>query len=155
MENRYNKFTLLISVINRSINKIKSEEMSKFGLKSYHVSCLFYLYKNLDCGLTASELCALCEEDKGTISRSLNYLENYGYIICKEDNSKKKYRAKLHLTQQGRKIAQKITQITDEAVEKGSCGITEEERVIMYKSLDIISDNLKKICEKYGDENGN
>ena len=101
MENRFGRFTLLISNINRYINKIKSEEMNEFGLKSYHVSCLFYLYKSQSDGLTASELCSLCEEDKGTISRSLNFLQDNNYIICREHTTKKKISFKIVLNRKG------------------------------------------------------
>lgn len=155
MEDRFGKFTLLINNINRYINKIKSEEMAKFGLKSYHVSCLFYLYKHSDCGLTASELCSLCDEDKGTVSRSLSYLQDNGYIRCDEEINKKKYRAKLFLTKKGFEISDKINTLTDKSVELGSKGITDFERENMYNSLDLISNNLKNLCDNYGGKNGN
>ena len=45
MEERFETFTLLISKLNRSIKRIKSEEMDEFNLKSPHVSCLYYIYK--------------------------------------------------------------------------------------------------------------
>lgn len=154
MENRFSKFTLLISSINRCINKIKSEEMSEFDLKSYHVSCLYYLYKNQSTGLTASELCTLCEDDKGTISRSINYLMDCGYIIC-DDTSKKKYRAKLHLTESGKSIAYRIDQIADNIVDRASEGLSEEDRLVLYKSLEYISNNLVFICDNYGGKNSN
>ena len=152
MEDRFSKFTILISNINRYINRIKSEEMQCFGLRSVHVSCLFYLYKNIE-GLTASELCSMCEEDKGAISRSLEFLEKNDYIIC-QHSDKKKYRAKLQLTDKGKEIASKIINISDEAVEFASNGLRDEERMIMYKSLDIIAYNLKNICENYGVKDG-
>ena len=73
MMERFETFTLLISQISRSIRKIKTEEMAEFKLKSPHVSCLYYLYKEKT--LTAKELCDICDEDKAAISRSLLYLE--------------------------------------------------------------------------------
>ena len=118
MENRFSKFTVLISNINRYINRIKSEEMLSFGLRSVHVSCLFYLFKNEN-GLTASELCSMCEEDKGAISRSLEFLEENNYIIC-EQSDKKKYRAKLYLTDRGKEIGARILEISDNAVPDGA-----------------------------------
>ena len=152
MNNRYSKFTILISNINKYINKIKTEEMSEFGLKAVHVSCLFYLNKHEE-GLTASQLCHLCEEDKALISRSLDYLEEQGLVLCKNnEENNKKYRAKLFLTKQGKEIADKITKLTTKSVEDGSLGISESDRETMYKSLEIISDNLKKICDNFGDK---
>lgn len=153
MENRFSKFTVLISNINRYINRIKSEEMLSFGLRSVHVSCLFYLFKNEN-GLTASELCSMCEEDKGAISRSLEFLEENNYIIC-EQSDKKKYRAKLYLTDRGKEIGARILEISDNAVEIGSRGLSDEERANMYKALEIIAYNLKNKCENYGEKDGN
>ena len=77
---RFETFTLLVSKLSRSIRKIKSEEMAEFGLKGPHVSCLYYLSQ---CGgLTASELCERCEEDKAAVSRSLEYLEQNEPTLC-------------------------------------------------------------------------
>jgi len=45
MNNRFETFTLLITSINRSIRRIKTETMARYELKSPHVSCLYYLYK--------------------------------------------------------------------------------------------------------------
>lgn len=152
MDNRYSKFTILISNINKYINKIKTEEMAEFGLKAVHVSCLFYLNKHED-GLTASQLCSLCEEDKALISRSLDYLEDQELVICQNnEENNKKYRAKLFLTDKGKDIAKKITIITDNAVENGSNGVSHSDRETMYKTLEIISENLKKICDKFGEK---
>ena len=128
--------------------------MQEFGLKSAHVSCLFYLYRH-DEGLTASQLSALCDEDKGALSRSLDFLEDNGYIICEHNQDKKKYRARLKLTEKGQVVGEKIFDITESAVELGSNGISEKEREVLYKSLETISENLKKICDNYGVENGN
>ncbi|MBQ7880983.1 MAG: hypothetical protein IJ358_04000 [Clostridia bacterium] len=45
MEQRFETFTVQIAKISRCIRKIKSEEMAEFNLKSPHVSCLYYLYR--------------------------------------------------------------------------------------------------------------
>lgn len=73
MKERFETFTVLTAKISRNIRKIKNQEMLKYDLKSPHISCLYFLY----CAdtLTATELCERCEEDKATISRSLDYLE--------------------------------------------------------------------------------
>ena len=54
MEKRYETFTVLIASINRSIRRLKTEAMAEYGLKSPHVSCLYYLFKRP--GMTAAEL---------------------------------------------------------------------------------------------------
>lgn len=72
MHTRFEQFTSLIIRITKSIRKIKNIEMNIHGLRSSHVSCLYYLFI---CGpMTASSLCEKCEEDKSAISRALKFL---------------------------------------------------------------------------------
>lgn len=148
MQKRFETFTVLISKIARSIRKIKTEEMAEYNLKSPHVSCLYHLYKAGE--LTAKELCDLCEEDKAAISRSIEYLEKGGYIVCRS-TAKKRYRAPFTLTERGLAVGEHIAKKIDTVLEEASAGMREEEREILYKSLSLISDNLQKICKKYGE----
>ena len=69
MKARFETFPVLITKINRNIRKIKNQEMAEYDLKSPHISCLYYLYTAES--MTATELCEKCEEDKATISRSI------------------------------------------------------------------------------------
>ena len=146
MKGRFEHFTVLIARINRCIKKIKTAEMEEYDLKSPHVSCLYYLYKEKS--LTAAELCSICKEDKAAASRSLDYLEKNGYIACDSD-AKKRYRCLLTLTEKGKTIAIGIAEKIDRILEEASVGLSEENRLIMYESLSLISDNLDKICENY------
>ncbi len=149
MEERFENFTILIAKISRAIRKIKSEEMEEFALKSPHVSCLYYLYKN-DGSLTAKELCDICDEDKASISRSLEYLEETGYIEC-NSKTEKRYKSPLILTDKGNKMGEYISNKISKNVDMASAGLSDKDREVLYKSLFIISDNLQKICDNYGD----
>ncbi|MBR6651121.1 MAG: MarR family transcriptional regulator, partial [Clostridia bacterium] len=80
MEERFKTFTLLMNGINRSIHKLKTAEMAEYQLKSSHVSCLYYLYKE---EMTAKDLCDICNEDKANISRAVKYLEENGFLESK------------------------------------------------------------------------
>lgn len=144
MIERYDTFTVLISSVNRYIKKIKTEKMSEFDLKSTHLSCLHYIY-NFN-GITAKELCDICKEDKGLISRALVYLEKNGYITYEHTNHRK-YRTKLNLTEKGKEVAQKLNQLIDETVLFASDGISESEREVMYSVLKRIDTNLKIMCK--------
>ena len=148
MKDRFEKFTVLISRISRCIRRIKTEEVSEFQLKSPHVSCLYYLYKAHS--LTAKELADICEEDKANISRSIEYLENNGYLIC-ESNAQKRYKSPLRLTDKGNEIGKIICEKKDRILEEASKGLTEENRIIFYDSLSLINENLEKICKEYGE----
>ena len=140
MEERFELFTALITKISRSIKKIKNQEVEEYGLRSPHVSCLYYLY--ITNGLTATELCERCEEDKATVSRSLDYLETNGYILC-ESKSAKRYKSPLYLTEQGRMVAAKVAAKISRVLDDVSAAMTEEERVAFYRSLAMISDSLE------------
>ena len=146
MKDRFETFTVLITKINRSIKKIKIGEMQEFDLKSLHVSCLYYLYKSST--MTATELCDICEEDKASISRSLDYLEKNDFIKCDSD-AKKRYRSLLELTPKGVNVAKIITEKIDLILDEASSGLSDEERIVLYRSLELISKNLDNICEKY------
>ncbi len=148
MEERFELFTALITKISRNIKKIKNQEVEELGLRSPHVSCLYYLY--ITDGLTATELCERCEEDKATVSRSLDHLETNGYLVC-EARSAKRYKSPLHLTEQGRVIGQKIGEKVDRVLDEVSAALTEEERIAFYRSLSIISDSLER-CIRQSDE---
>lgn len=149
MKERFETFTVRLTQIRRSVRKIKTEEMAEFGLKSPHVSCLYYLYRE-NGALTARELCDVCDEDKAAISRSLEYLEEKGYLAC-ESHAAKRYKSPLYLTDEGREIGARIAKKIDGIVDLAGAGLDEEERVAFYKALDLINENLQKICEKYGE----
>ena len=144
MEERFGTFTVLINRISRNIRKIKNFAMAEYNLRSPHISCLYYLYRFN--GLTATDLCERCEEDKATISRSLDYLEKNGYLSC-ETKSAKRYKSPLILTEKGELVGKKISEKIDRVLEDISVGLTEEERTQFYRSLSIISESLEKVAK--------
>lgn len=145
MKNRFETFTVLITKISRNIKKIKNQEMAEYDLRGPHISCLYYLYSSG--GLTATDLCERCEEDKATISRSIVYLERGGYLTC-ESKSAKRYKAPLLLTEKGKEAGKKIADKIDLVLEEISVALTEEERIAFYRSLRIVSDGLEAICDR-------
>ncbi len=148
MEQRFETFTVLINRISRNIRKIKNQEMAAYALRSVHVSCLYYLYTGE--GLTATELCERCEEDKATISRSLDYLESNGYLVCESKNAKR-YKSALHLTDKGIGVAREIADKIDRVLDEISTGLTEEERLALYRSLTIVSNSLDAVAQRIHD----
>ena len=91
MVERFELFTVLIANLTRNIRRIKTEEMARWNLKSHHVSCIYYLYQKES--LTAKELCDICDEDKANVSRSIEYLEDAGFLIC--ENTRSSYEKKM------------------------------------------------------------
>lgn len=145
MQERFEVFTVLINRISRNIRSIKNHEMAEYGLRSSHISCLYYLYSSG--ALTATDLCERCEEDKATISRSLDHLEGSGYLT-RETGSAKRYKSPISLTDKGYEAGKKITDKIERVLDEVSIGLSEEERAAFYRSLGIISENLESALTK-------
>ncbi len=145
MKERFETFTVLINKISRNIRKIKNQEMAEYGLRSTHVTCLYYLYSAES--LTATELCERCEEDKATISRSLDFLENKGFIEC-QSKSAKRYKSPLFLTDKGKEAGKKVFDAVARVLDEVGIGLTDGQREEFYSYLTTISNNLEKITDK-------
>ena len=146
MNERFETFTVLINRISRNIRKIKNQEMAEYHLRSSHISCLYYLYGAV--GLTATDLCERCEEDKATISRALDYLETNGYLT-RESKNAKRYKSPLLLTDKGSQVGKKIADKIEGVLEEISVGLTGEERAAFYRSLSIISERIDAVAKYY------
>ena len=145
MTARFETFTVLINRISRNIRKIKNQEMAEYGLRSAHVSCLYYLYCSN--GLTSTDLCERCEEDKATISRAIEYLEQNDYITC-QSKSAKRYKSPIVLTEKGEIVAKKISDKISGVLDEISADLSEEERNAFYKSLAVISESLDMVSKR-------
>ena len=143
MIQRFDAFVSGITSCYKYIQRIKSLEMTEFGLKGTHVMCMYYLRQNPG-GLTASQLCGLCAEDKAAISRTVSELKSRGYITTL---SEKAYRAMLTLTGAGQELARKFDHLIEGWVATGGDGLSDEERSDFYKSLAIIAGNLRSRIE--------
>ena len=143
MIQRFDAFVSGITACYKYIQRIKSMEMTEFGLKGTHVMCLYYLRRN-PAGLTAAQLCGLCAEDKAAISRTVSELRSRGYITTL---SEKAYRAMLTLTSAGQELARKFDQLIEGWVTAGGDGLTDEERSDFYKALSSIAENLRSRIE--------
>ncbi len=144
MTERYETFTVLINRIARNIRKIKNLEMAEYGLRSSHISCLYYLYKTDN--MTATELGEKCEEDKATISRSIDFLEENCYIVTQSKNTKK-YKSPISLSEKGRTIGKEIADRIDRVLGEISRELSDEERASFYHSLTVISNGLDKMAK--------
>ena len=146
MVERFELFTVLIANLARNIRRIKTEEMARWNLKSHHVSCIYYLYQKKS--LTAKELCDICDEDKANISRSIEYLEDTGFVMC-DSNTYKRYRSHYKLTDKGEEVGFGIYSRIKCILSKAGEGLTEDNRRIMYECLKCINDNLENIENEY------
>jgi DNA-binding MarR family transcriptional regulator len=144
MKERFETFTVLINRISRNIRKIKNQSMAEYNLRSAHVSCLYFLY--ITNGITATELCEKCEEDKATISRAIDYLERNEYLTC-QSKSAKRYKSPLVLTEKGLLVGKKIADKVNGVLNEIGADLTEAERDEFYRSLTVISESLDAVAK--------
>lgn len=144
MIHRFDAFVTGITTCYKHIQRIKSMEMTELGLKGTHVMCLFYLHLHPE-GLTAAQLCTLCDEDKAAISRTTAELSAGGYIRSEPEQ---KYRAKLYLTPSGTALAGKMDELIGQWVSAGGEGLSESQRENFYHSLGVIAGNLRETYSK-------
>ena len=145
MIERFETFTVLINRINRNIRKIKNYEMADYNLRNAHISCLYYIYQND--GITATELCEKCEEDKATISRTLDYLKKNDFIK-EEHETNKKYKTPLILTEKGYETGKRLSDKINKILSDAGGNLSNNERLMFYRILTSISNNLDNIAEQ-------
>jgi len=143
MVDRFERFSFAIMCISRYWHKIATEEMEKFGLKGPYAIYLTALYRYSD-GITAVKLGELCGKDKSDVSRTVTYMEKIG-LVYKEGG---RYRALIKLTDKGKQAALHVHERAKVAVDMAGGSLNEQEREIMYNSLEQIAMNLHSISEK-------
>lgn len=143
MINRFETLTTAAASICKSIRTIQGCRMGSIGMHGTDVMCLYFLKLYSD-GLTAAELSEKCRADKAGISRILASLEERQLIEYKNNDCKRKYRARAILTKEGLESAEKLSGFIDTAVNIAGEGITESERETFYRILIKIDENLKQ-----------
>ena len=146
MVSRFEQFSASVACIHRCIQKIERVEMEKYGLKGPHAQCLLAMSRYPE-GITASRLCVVCDKDKAAISRTVAELEREG-MVERCDKAGNRYRVLLRMTARGKAAAEHVDERAKLAVEKASAGMTEEQRVTLYKVLGLIAGHLQMICEE-------
>ena len=144
MFTRFEQFCTAVSMIHHSIQKIQRVEMAKYDLKGPHAQCLLAISQYPD-GITAAQLCELCEKDKAAISRAVTELEEADMLI-RRDPEGKRYRSRLYLTEKGAEVAGNVGRLVHRAVSQASEGYGEQDREIFIHVLNLIAGNLQTIC---------
>ena len=71
MVDRFERFSLAISEINRYWHRLTTQEMEPYGLKGAHCMYLLALARHPE-GITAPRLCEACDKDKADVE--LDYM---------------------------------------------------------------------------------
>ena len=144
---RFRRFILLVDGIHKSVQKIKNNKATDFGVKGVHTLWVYELLCHPE-GMTASELAAKSMIDRSLISREIEPLKAKGYITAEEVAGKRSYNTKIRLTEKGRAIAEKIGDMAIEIQKLADMGIDEEELIRFYTTLEKISGNLSSIADE-------
>ena len=144
MLNRYERFSLYISGAYRYVQKLEREEMEKYGLKGAYAQYLLAMRRFPD-GVTATQLCDICDKDKAAVSRAVAEMEAKGVL---KREGKNPYRALLKLTDEGNRAADFVCNRAEIAVRDAGKGLSDEAREIFYTSLETIASNLQLICKE-------
>ena len=142
MVGSFEQFILNLSDITRYWHQIASEELARYGLKGAY-AVYFTALHSAGGGMTAGEMCRVCGRDKSDVSRAIRAMEELGFVV--RDGEAGSYRTPLRLTSQGRRAAEEISERARIAMECGGEGLSDEQRMELYRMLSVISDNLRAI----------
>ena len=145
MTERFEKFSFAISELYHYLHKITHTEMEEYGLKGPHAIYFFVLARHKE-GMTCSELSEASFRDKADVSRAMTLFEKKG-LVKKEGGTQNSYRAKILLTEEGMEAAKKLHKRAKVVVGAVGAGLTEENRTILYDSLELLASNMREICK--------
>lgn len=120
--------------------------MEKYGLKGTH-STYFAVLSRYEDGITATQLGDFCGKDKADVSRTIALMEKRG-LVTKEGSGTNLYRARIVLTEEGKKVAAFVRERACLAVDIAGNGLSDSEREVFYNSLELIAKNLARISQE-------
>jgi len=146
MIDRFEQFVSFISSIHRDIQKIERDEMVKYGLKGPYAQYLVAMHRYPE-GITAVELCEVCDKDKAAVSRAISEMESRG-LVTRHSDYDNQYRALLRLTKEGMAAADYVCRKAVAAVRIAGEDVHDEARAMMYRSLRSIAGRIKTIAKE-------
>ena len=146
MLSRFQQFSFVISEINRHIQKIERDEMIKYGCKGAFAQYLVTLLSHPE-GLTAAQLCKLCDKDKAAVSRIVTEMQEKG-LVYRSSESSRAYNALILLTDEGRNAAEHVCMKARAAVKAVGSDMSNNDRQVLYSLLDTIASKLQKLSDE-------
>ena len=142
MLQRYETFSGAVASIYHHIQRVEREEMEHYGSKGVYAQYLAILRRDPE-GLTMQQLCAVCDKDKAAVSRTIADMERSGLV---ERIGESVYRARLTLTEAGRRAADYVSERACTIVDQVGGGLTEEDRHVLYAALATIAQRLEQVA---------
>ena len=144
MEEHFEEFAALISVVHGDIQKLKTRAAARLGLKPVHIFWL-YLLRMYPEGMSASELAAAGKHDRSLVSRELDWLLKENVVYTPDSGERRRYGWKLKLTEKGEELADAIAGIARDVQTTVSRTIPPEELAIFYRTLHTLADEFEAI----------
>ena len=134
-------FSTLIGSATKSLDRLKSKGMEKYGLSGIHTLCMRRLYDAED-GLTRAEIASRLSIDRAQVTRIIGELLAEGYVT--EGKGASNYRKKCTLTQKGKEVTADVNLRVYNVLNFVSGDIPSEHLEIFYETFEQICENLKK-----------
>ena len=144
MQNRFERFSSVISGMSYVLHKIAAKELERYGLKGTYAIYLLTVYRHQK-GVTAAKISELCNRDKSDVSRAMTAMEKQGLV---KKSTKAIYRAEIFLTELGLEAAKKVSALSASALKKIDENLKPEELETMYKALGVIYGSLTEMIEE-------
>lgn len=139
MSQRFTRFTMTLSRLNKLIQKLKTDGMSPYGLKAVDTLCIYQLEA---CGeMSFAEVAERCELDQALVSRTLRELVKNGMV--EKQGLPGRYNATYRLTPEGEKRAVEIRAIITAVQTRADEGITPEDLEVFYRVLNRLTVNFE------------
>lgn len=142
-ESRFEDFVGLIGAIDKEIQRIKTEELARFGLRASDLMVVYYLEKNPE-GLTGADLARLADVDRAAVSRTVTRLAADGFVEVGEESTR--YRAPIRLTEKGYAAMAEVNGLISQIVRQAGGGLMDEQRRALYASLESVLGQLRVIA---------
>lgn len=142
---RFEDFVGLIAAIDKEIQRIKTAELARFGLRASDLMVTYHLERNPE-GLSCAELARRAEVDRAAITRTVNRLTEGGFVeVGTSGDGAARYRAPVTLTAKGRNAMEQVNGIIKGVVDRAGGQLSDRARASLYKSLASVLDQLKDI----------
>ena len=142
-ESRFVDFVGLIGAIDKEIQRIKTAELARFGLRASDLMVVYYLEKNPE-GLTGADLARLADVDRAAVSRTVTRLAADGFVEVGEESTR--YRAPIRLTEKGYAAMAEVNGLISQIVRQAGGGLLDEQRRSLYTSLESVLGQLRVIA---------
>ena len=146
MSQRFTRFTMKLSRLNKLIQKLKAEGMSPYGLKAVDTLCIYQLAERGE--MAFSQVVEQCDLDPALVSRTLRELVKNGMV--EKRGQPGKYNATYRLTPEGEMRAVEIKATINNVQSRADEGIAPEELEVFYRVLNRLTENFEAMTREPG-----